>query len=436
MKSENNPAYELRNTEEDAKERQYKIIKKHEANGLNKRYECKICGFKAGSHGNIRFHLEKSHGVIEKPMKRHECKICGFTSGMFVTISKHMKQDHDTNVYLICEICQYKGDSNSKIKEHMGAVHLKVRIKCELCNFKARRGSDIQNHRLVHHEGFRYKCPVCSFKATSTYILKTHTRLTHLKLICSQCDEVCDGEKKLSEHKLEIHEGRMVNCPDCNFKSYIKKEMKLHMTKNHPKLKTTTPQQIYKCSICEFTSTVVGVLNCHVRKHYRKFASCDKCYFKTQQKGNMKIHKVLNHILSERFDKFLLNLGNSHKKLLKKHNLDLCSTLQFRCNICQFKVISVQELKTHQRNHLKKSESKDNMDCIGFEKEKNICHLKMEPLEQTSIDMKQIETNQEGNDPLTIEINSDLIITEFEEGELVKAPQGRPKKELLRNPKS
>ena len=319
-----------------------------------------------------------------------------------------MKEDHETDIYPSCDLCQYKGPNKSKIREHYEAVHLKARKKCELCNFNARRDSDIKNHKLVQHEGFRFKCQQCSFESSSRIVLKTHTRHTHLKVCCNICSVIYVGEKQLSEHRLVVHEDRMINCPDCDFKSCVKKEIQLHENIKHPKLKS------YNCSICEYATSHFDVFKRHVRNHNITFIYCDECEYKTQTKRTMKLHKVLNHILNERFNKFLSNLGNSHKKLLNKHNLIINSELSFRCSLCQLKLKDAQDMKAHQRHHIPRYQT------LQKSNGKSQVSLKKETEELNSI-------AKENKDPVNTHIISDPTISSFEEGEVVKAfkPRGK-----------
>ena len=354
MNSPDNSTYLLRNDEDEARVRQYKIAKKSETKDIKHRYECKICSFKAGSTGNIRKHLLKSHGHIENKMKPHECRVCGFTCGMFVKMAKHMDEKHTIDIYPRCDLCQLKCANKSEVRKHTDYVHLNIKIKCELCNYKAIRKSGLKKHTLVQHKGLRFKCILCHFECISQKGLKYHTRMIHLKVMCILCNNICVGEKKLSEHTIEVHEGKMVNCPDCEFRSFVKKEMEMHIRNAHPKPKIKVLQQTHECPNCKYTSKFLSIINRHIQTHCKEFLYCDKCNYKTQRNNNMKMHKVLNHTLNDRFDKFASNLGNSHKILLKKHNLSLRSELSFRCTLCQFRITSLQELKEHQRNCIKK----------------------------------------------------------------------------------
>ena len=234
MEDKYNPAYILRNENEESKRRDFKIIQKSKANGDRERFICKICGQTASANGTIRTHLYKIHNKAQGPRTPHECKLCSFRDGSFVKISKHMKVEHDMTI-IGCDLCEYRSESKHHLRSHMQSVHKKLRFKCELCDFDASRKSRVKNHRLIRHDGFRFNCQLCLFEAPSKYVLKNHVRLNHYKVVCNVCDTICVGEKLLSEHTREMHDNIIFKCPYCEYKSFAQKEIKAHIDDVHPK---------------------------------------------------------------------------------------------------------------------------------------------------------------------------------------------------------
>ena len=230
MEDKYSPAYTLRDENEESKRRDFTIIQKSKANGDSERFVCKICGQKAGANGTIRTHLDKIHNKVQGPRTPHECKLCSFRDGSFVKIAKHMKDEHDITI-VGCDMCEYKSESRHHLRSHIQSVHKKLIFKCE---FDARRKSDVKNHRLIRHEGLRFNCQLCLFKAISKYVLKNHVRLNHWKVVCNVCDKICVGEKLLSEHTREIHDSKMLNCPNCEYNSFAQKEITSHISDVHP----------------------------------------------------------------------------------------------------------------------------------------------------------------------------------------------------------
>ena len=246
-------------------------------------------------------------------------------------------------------------------------------------------------------------------------------------MICNECNVICIGEKQLSDHTMDVHEGRTINCPHCEFKSFIKKDIRLHVSQAHKSKNIKS----YKCSSCEFKSTHFVLLKQHIRTHYRQKIRCDQCSYKTERKNTMKLHKAMKHILNERFEQLLLNLGNSHKMLLKKHNLSIKSQLSFVCNFCELQLYGVQDVKAHGVCSLNNSSFTDAIeqktlrgDLKSINNKKEIKDVKNEP---KNANLKHDDDNQIEFDSLHKGIKPDLDIDEFEEGELVKVskPRGR-----------
>ena len=111
-----------------------------------------------------------------------------------------------------CEICEYSTSRKSNIKLHK-TVHDKnigLTYKCEECNFKTKSKSHLKSHMLAKHEGLRFDCDFCRYQTAYKKSLNRHRETKHN-----------NGETPFQ-------------CERCDFSSgYIKRDLKIHMSKAH-----------------------------------------------------------------------------------------------------------------------------------------------------------------------------------------------------------
>ena len=111
-----------------------------------------------------------------------------------------------------CSHCDYILHCNSKMKQHISAVHLKEKnFKCtyENCEFNSARAGDLKKHiSAVHLKEKNFKCTYenCEFNTATAGNLKRHVKVVHLK------------EKK---YKCTYENCKYIATQACNLKTHI-----------------------------------------------------------------------------------------------------------------------------------------------------------------------------------------------------------------------
>ena len=99
---------------------------------------------------------------------------------------------------------------------------------------------DVEENESSESEGKEFPCSMCDYRATLKMQLKTH-RKKHVKeigslrrWICLSCNYSSNQAGNIGTHFKNIHAGIKFECPQCDHKSSLKQNLKIHM-KRHEK---------------------------------------------------------------------------------------------------------------------------------------------------------------------------------------------------------
>ncbi|KAG2469664.1 ZN507 protein, partial [Polypterus senegalus] len=145
--------------------------------------------------------------------------------------------------------------------------------RCRLCRYTSGNKGYIKQHLRVHRQRQPYQCPICEHIAEDSKDLENHminhckTRMYH----CKQCQETFYYKSQLRAHEREKHD-----LHETLPSSSSAKESKAPVSPSQDKSddeELCNTQKVYKCDICDYTSsTYVGVRN------HRRIHSSDKPY--------------------------------------------------------------------------------------------------------------------------------------------------------------
>jgi len=115
---------------------------------------------------------------------------------------------------LACDRCTRTFKTRHNLKQHIKAVHEKVRYDCDQCNHKASTKSNLRIHKESQHEGIKYDCDECEYTTTIKSRLKKHKETKHetpLALLLKKTEEEFKSSQQFSQHlKLELMEDQFV----------------------------------------------------------------------------------------------------------------------------------------------------------------------------------------------------------------------------------
>ncbi|XP_044283735.1 zinc finger protein 507 isoform X1 [Varanus komodoensis] len=184
--------------------------------------------------------------------------------------------------------CQPAAEANvlgSNLVEYIPNVDRPFR--CRLCHYSSGNKGYIKQHLRVHRQRQPYQCPIC--------------------------EHIADNSKDLESHMINHCKTRMHQCKQCEESFHYKSQLRSHEREQHslPDIYSTSPsdslitcsevdervgdrisvQKLYRCDICDYTSTTyVGVRN-HRRIHNSdKPYRCRVCDFATTNMNSLKCH--------------------------------------------------------------------------------------------------------------------------------------------------
>ncbi|KAI1904103.1 hypothetical protein AGOR_G00002220 [Albula goreensis] len=202
--------------------------------------------------------------------------------------------------------------------------------RCRLCRYSSGNKGYIKQHLRVHRQRQPYQCPICEHIAQDSKDLESHminhckTRMYH----CKQCSETFYYKSQLRNHERDLH-----GLGDSAAALVPVTETVAAGEESEEKAadeEASSIQKIYKCDVCDYTSsTYVGVRN-HRRIHNSdKPYRCCSCDFATTNMNSLK----------------------SHMRRHPQEHQAVQLLEQYRCSMCGYVCSHPPSLKSHMWKH-------------------------------------------------------------------------------------
>ena len=254
------------------------------------------------------------------------------------------------NVYK-CKFCGIKKNSVSAMYGHFHKTCGNPYLQCSLCKFQSFSKSDISKHGRIRHSGktvsiknlpamakikvIKVRGPQQNTPATKPLMTVASTPEENIsedeikeevadptssELRCQLCKKfLCETPMKLQYHINTVHQGCMLYCQKCTYKTPLVKHMMNHCKNVHLQIKALygiksaidispkkeTKQEsvsehdykpLWQCVKCGLELSARGTLINHLYVHfeYRRFA-CAYCKRRSLKKCNLKDHIKAMH---------------------------------------------------------------------------------------------------------------------------------------------
>ena len=203
------------------------IDENEDSNGQNL-LECDLC--------NQSFILKEAlnkHLMVKHLDKKFECQDCDQDDFEdFGTLHRHIRSKHGKEPTLQCHICGKVCTRSQGVIRHTIEFHLRgVGNQCKLCPKKFASARNLREHVRAVHEKLRFHCDLCLSSFSSKYGLKLHMKSKHttIRKDCKLCQKSFNNRVRLSRHLVTKHNK---SCDVCETKFDSKSALYFHVRMN------------------------------------------------------------------------------------------------------------------------------------------------------------------------------------------------------------
>ncbi|NXK68464.1 ZN507 protein, partial [Sylvietta virens] len=232
--------------------------------------------------------------IVEIKKERPELSEAPIKMGIsmsLLTVIEKLKERTDQNASdddILKELqdnaqCQSSGDAavaGSSLVEFLPSAERPYR--CRLCHYSSGNKGYIKQHLRVHRQRQPYQCPICEHIAGDSKGLESHM-INHCKARmyqCKQCQQAFHYKSQLRNHEREQHSLPDLFSTATANKLIVSNEADDREVQLSKRMLDFVPiggkcsvQKLFRCDVCEYTSTTyVGVRN------HRRIHSSDKPY--------------------------------------------------------------------------------------------------------------------------------------------------------------
>lgn len=229
-------------------------------------FPCDICGRQFNDSGNLKRHIEYTHGGKRK----WTCFICGKSVRERTTLKEHLRIHSGEKPHL-CSICGQNFRHGSSYRLHLRVHHDDKRYECDECGKTFIRHDHLTKHKKIHSGEKAHQCEECGKCFGRRDHLTVHYKSVHL------------GEKVWQKYKATFHQ-----CEVCKKVFKGKSSLEMHF-------RTHSGEKPYKCQICNQSFRIKKTLTKHLVIHSdaRPF-NCQHCNATFKRKDKLKYH--IDHV--------------------------------------------------------------------------------------------------------------------------------------------
>ena len=168
--------------------------------------------------GDLLQHYHEKHE--SEPPPYFKCNHCEFCHKKKIIVEKHSMKSHKK--HFICRKCKKTLGTNETYEDHLLKSELcknesienlgPENLMCDICNYKCLSSTKLKDHKLEHQDGKEKLCFYCDFKIEDWGRLRFHIERKHpehreKKHFC----EVC-GKGFIFDHSMRDHKRWSISC--------------------------------------------------------------------------------------------------------------------------------------------------------------------------------------------------------------------------------
>ena len=180
--------------------------------------------------------------------------------------------------------------------------------KCPKCPVKSNKLKMLHKHIMKQHkeeDPIYFECHICNFQTFIKTELEVHVESLHR---LAKLEHPTVNPKEAPQKKIKVHHTggvEDIRCDLCFFKTKSPTGINIHFRRMHG----VSSANKFKCDQCEANLRTPQLLNMHRNKVHGSF-KCDTCVFKTNSEKDFKDHMTKQHIK----DQFQSILRASYKR--------------------------------------------------------------------------------------------------------------------------
>ena len=165
-----------------------------------------------------------------------------------------------------CTKCGKVFSRSRNLKTHQRNFSGDSLFSCPQCDRKFCAAGSLIKHKGVHtkYQGQEYYCDACDYKCESNMKLKRHKRYKHrgLLFVCEKCEKLFSTKQHQLEHIKIKHEGVRISCPQCNYKTTTKIYLNVHIKVKHE-------GERFECEHCDFQANFPNSVIAHKKSKHK-----------------------------------------------------------------------------------------------------------------------------------------------------------------------
>ncbi|KAJ9599322.1 hypothetical protein L9F63_010189 [Diploptera punctata] len=261
-------------------------------------YRCDIdgCAVKFRSHDNIEYHRRCHRN------DKFVCPECSQETIHWNSLSTHLWRYHVIDMELhACDICGYKTNSVSKLKNVHRRIHGDERpFLCDICGKGFKNPKQMRNHKTIHTSKQKHvvgECDVCGRTFTSLRMLRVHKDNVHGKLrphLCNYCGYSASSRSTLKMHMRQHTGEKPFHCDECDYETADHNSLRRHKMRH-------SGDKPYKCPHCNYACIQSSTYKAHLNTKHPGLESglmfsCHMCSFRSVRKDNYLAHVVEHEV--------------------------------------------------------------------------------------------------------------------------------------------